>query len=292
MSASLQGSLSIDPDIKAPHTHEVSVWLERQLSETTGVRGGFIYKTEDDLIQTYQPGRPPSAFTVPFTFVDVGVDGVRGTGDDRNITMLGLPSALQANFPADNVVMNTDRYGRFKTVEVSVNRRYGKRWSASLGGAHTWLKSFPTDLFPNNQNLPGVQDRTTWNFKATASYDAPYGIRISPVLRHQSGVNYARTVTITAPSGLIATSGTGDRALHYLEPSSSNREDNIWVFDTRVEKTLNFTGTVKLRGFLDLFNIANSHASETISRATGLTYQRPSAILAPRTARVGFRFLW
>jgi hypothetical protein len=36
----------------------------------------------------------------------------------------------------------------------------------------------------------------------------------------------------------------------------------------------------------------NSHASETISRATGLGYQKPSAILVPRTARIGFRFLW
>ena len=86
--------------------------------------------------------------------------------------------------------------------------------------------------------------------------------------------------------GLIA-SGT-----HYVEPMDANREDNIWVFDVRAEKTLNFGSRSRLRLFLDLFNLSNSHASETISRATGLGYQKPSAILAPRTARVGFRFLW
>jgi hypothetical protein len=60
----------------------------------------------------------------------------------------------------------------------------------------------------------------------------------------------------------------------------------------RAEKTVNFNDRLRTRLFLDLFNITNSHASETISRATGLGYQKPSAILAPRTARVGFRFLW
>jgi hypothetical protein len=49
---------------------------------------------------------------------------------------------------------------------------------------------------------------------------------------------------------------------------------------------------LRARLFLDLFNITNGHASETISRATGLGYQKPSAILAPRVARVGFRILW
>ncbi|MBI1876297.1 MAG: hypothetical protein HYZ58_15780 [Acidobacteria bacterium] len=40
------------------------------------------------------------------------------------------------------------------------------------------------------------------------------------------------------------------------------------------------------------FDITNSYASETITRSTGTSFLKPSAILAPRTARVGFRFLW
>ena len=138
----------------------------------------------------------------------------------------------------------------------------------------------------SNPNQPGAQDRTTWNLKSTGSYDAAFGIRLSPVLRHQSGANFARTLSISAPTGLIAT-GTA-----YAEPMDANREDNIWVFDVRAEKTVTFTDRIRTRLFLDLFNLTNSHASETISRATGLGYLKPSAILAPRTARIGFRFLW
>jgi hypothetical protein len=286
LTQALEGGVQLDPDIREPYTHEASVWLERQLVSTVGVRGGFVYKTEDDLIDTsYQPFRALDAFTVPFTFVDIGLDGRRGTADDRNITMYGLPSAQASQFPTTVVVENTGQYSRAKTAELSLNKHLSNRWSASIGGSQTWLTDFPNN-FPNNPNEPGVQDRTVWSLKATGSYDAAYGFRISPVLRHQSGANYARTLTIAAPTGLIA-SGTA-----YAEPMDANREDNIWVFDIRTEKTVNFSSHTRVRLFLDLFNLTNSHASETISRATGLGYQKPSAILAPRTARIGFRFLW
>jgi hypothetical protein len=264
------------------------VWLERQLTDSVGVRGGFVYKTQDDLIDTgYQPFRGIDAYTTPFTYVDIGLDGRRGTSDDTNLTLLGLPSSQAANFPTTTVVSNAGAYSRAKSIEAAFTRRYSNRWSASFGGAYTMMTDFPNN-FPNTPNEPGVEDRTTWNLKATGSYDAAWGIRLSPVLRHQSGANYARTVSVSVPSGsgLIA-SGT-----HYVEAMDANREDNIWVFDVRAEKTVNFGTRTRARLFLDLFNIANSHSSETISRATGLGYQKPSAILAPRTARVGARFLW
>jgi hypothetical protein len=286
--ASLAGTISLDPNIKAPYSHEASAWIERQLTDTMGLRAGFVYKTEDDLIDTnYQPGRGLDAYTVPFSYTDIGVDGRRGTADDQVIPMLGFPNAQAANFSTDQVVMNVPQYGRYKTVEVSMNKRYGNRWSAATGLGYTMQTNFP-EGYPQNPNQPGLEDRSNWNFKATASYDGPGGVRLSPVLRHQSGVNFARTIAISTPSGSgLTATGTG-----YAEPANSNREDNIWVFDVRAEKTLSFGSRVRLRGYFDLFNITNSHASETISRATGLSYLKPSAILAPRTARVGFRFIF
>jgi hypothetical protein len=286
LSRSLEGGLALDPDIQSPYTHEASFWLERQLADTLGVRAGFVYKTEDDLTDTIQPGRPFEAFTAPFTTVDRGVDGLLGTADDSTLTFLGIPTATAGS--SDGFVTNVDQYLRAKTFEVSMSKRYSNRWSASIGGAHTWITDFPNAyrLSPNN---PGAEDVTTWNLKLTGSYDAAYGIRISPVLRHQSGSNYARTISIPSSTGLITSNGS---TTAYVEPMNANREDNIWVFDVRADKTISFTDRLRTRVFFDLFNITNSHSSETISRATGTGYQRPSAILAPRTARVGFRFLW
>lgn len=286
LSAALEGSVGLQDDLQQPYSHEASVWLERQLNDSVGIRGGFVYKTADDLIDTgWQPFRPPSAFTVPFNFTDVGLDGRRGTSDDRTIQLLGLPTANASQFPTTQVVSNTGQYSRAKTVEVALTRRYSNRWSAQIGGAYTIRGYFPNNA-PNNPNEPGFEEPTNWNLKASGSYDAPYGIRLSPVLRHQSGDAFARTVSVSAPAGLIA-SGT-----HYVDSMTDNREDNIWVFDVRAEKTVNFGSRSRVRLFLDVFNITNSHASETVSQATGLGYLRPSAILAPVTARVGARFLW
>jgi len=286
-SASLEGAIGVDPNIKAPYTHEASGWIERQLSDTMGLRAGVVYKTEDDLIATYQPGRGLNAYTVPYNFTDIGVDGRAGTSDDKIIPMLGFPNSAAAAFSNKQVVMNVPRYSRYTTYEVSMNKRYGNRWSGSLGYGFTQMTDFPNG-YPQNPNQPGVDDRTIWNFKASGSYDAAWGIRISPVLRHQSGANFARTVAISAPAS-CACSATGTA---YVEAMDANREDNIWVFDVRAEKNLTLTSRMRLRLYFDAFNLANSSASETISRATGLSYLKPSAILAPRTARVGFRFIF
>jgi len=48
----------------------------------------------------------------------------------------------------------------------------------------------------------------------------------------------------------------------------------------------------RVRALFDLFNITNSNAAETRTIVTGTTFLRPTAILAPRTARIGARFQW
>jgi hypothetical protein len=284
----LEGGVQLDPNIKDPYTHEVSLWLEHQMTDTLGARAGYVYKTEDDLLtpNNYQPGRGPSAYTAPFTFLDIGVDGIRGTADDRTLNLLGFNTALGSQFPIDTVVTNVDQFSRYHTVEGSMNKRYGNRWSASLGGAYTMLHDFPNNM-PQNPNQPGVEDRSTWSFKASGSYDARWGIRISPVLRHQSGVNFARTLTLPAsPAPGISIAGT----TMYAGPANEFREDNITVFDVRAEKQLRLGSRARLRVMFDAFNLTNSHAAETLSRATNPQFLKPTAILAPITGRVGFRF--
>ncbi|MDH4063495.1 MAG: hypothetical protein OEW19_03785, partial [Acidobacteriota bacterium] len=290
---SLAGAIQLDPNIESPITHEASGWLERQLSDTMGVRTGFVYKTQDNLIQTYVPGRSVlnGAYSVGFPFTDIGADGVRGTADDREITLLGMPASHAPQFPLTEVVQNLPRAENFKTVEVSMNRRYSNKWSGQASFSYTWLNDYPTGNYPTNPNQPGLENRTTWQFKANGSYDLPYGVRLSPVLRHQSGPNYARQISVpgsaATPFGLVLPAST-----IYADAADANRQDNIWVFDVRLEKTVNMGGRARLRGFLDFFNIANSSAAETITATTGANYQRPANILAPRTMRLGFRFLW
>jgi len=162
-----------------------------------------------------------------------------------------------------------------------------------IHGDAGWDEPTPIGPFELYDVHPGRFERTQWDFKMTASYDAPYGIRISPVLRHQSGTNFARTIAVPANGGLAASAGiTFPASTIYAEAADSRREPNIWVFDTRFERTFTLTGRVRFRGFVDFFNMTNSYSSETINRSTGAAFLRPTAILAPFTTRVGFRLLW
>ena len=185
---------------------------------------------------------------------------------------------------------NVPRYGRYKTVELSVLKRYSNKLSFQVGGGYTWTTDFPQG-FPINPNQPGVYDRTGWGAKASGTYDAPYGIRLSPVFRHQSGVNFARQISVPANAatafGLILPT-----SIVYADSANANREENVWLLDIRAEKTVNFTDRMRAHLILDLFNITNSHKSELLTRTTGASYLRPGNIMAPFTARVGLRFVF
>ncbi len=285
----LSGAIQFGSQVTQPYTHDASLYVERQLATGVGARAGLVYKSEDDLIAQYIPGRPITAYTVPFSFVDIGPDGRAASGDERTLTLLGVPAAQAANFPLTNVVMNTGRFSRYKTVEASMVKRQGNRWSAQVGGSYTWAHDFP-GAYPNDPNGTFDQDTSRWDFKLSGSYDAPFGIRLSPLVRHQAGANFARTISVGSASATAA--GAIYSGTIIAEPLNSRRHDTITVVDVRAERSFRLGGPVRARALFDLFNITNSNAAETRTIATGTSFLRPTAILAPRTARVGVRLQW
>lgn len=284
----LAGTIQLDPNITSPYSHDVSAYLERQVSASIGARVGFVYKSEDDLIAQYNPGRPISAYTVPYTIVDAGVDGVANTADDRTISLLGVPNTADVNtrFPLTNVTQNTPRFSRYKTVEASMQKRLANRWAAQIGGSYTMAHDFPGN-YPNSPNGAFDEDTSRWDFKLSGTYEAPYGLRVSPLVRHQAGANFARQFSVGAGSATAA--GAIFSGTINVEPLDSRRHDNITVVDVRIDRGFRLGTSVRVRGFLDLFNITNSNSAETRTILTGTAFLRPTAVLAPRTARVGAR---
>jgi hypothetical protein len=285
---SLAGTIQLDPAITSPYSHDATVYVERQVSASIGARVGFVYKTEDDLIAQYNPGRPIAAYTVPYSIVDAGVDGITGTADDGSIRLLGVPNTADVNtrFPLTNVTQNTPRFSRYKTIEASMNKRLANRWAAQIGGSYTMAHDFP-GAYPNNPNLPFDQDTTRWDFKVSGTYEAPYGFRVSPLVRHQAGANFARQISVGA--GLATAAGAIFSGTINVEPLDSRRHDNITVVDVRVDRGFRLGNAVRIRALFDLFNITNSNAAETRTITTGTAFLRPTAVLAPRTARIGAR---
>lgn len=287
--SSLAGNLALADELRQPYSHDVTLYLERQIAAAVGARVGYVYKSEDDLIANYRPFRPIEAYTAPFSFLDVGPDGRAGTGDDRTLTLYGLPAAQQAQFPTTVVVMNVPRFSRYHTVEASMIRRGGDRWSLQAGGSHTWAHDFP-EGYPNDPNAPADERATRWDFKLSGTYDGPWQIRVAPLLRHQAGANFARTISVG--SAAAAAVGAIYSGTIYAEPRNARRLDNITVLDLRVERSIRLAGTLRARAMLDLFNITNSSAAEVRTVATGASFLRPTAVLAPRTVRLAARLSW
>ena len=315
--SNLAGTITVDPNMKQPYSNQATAFLEQQITEGVGARVGFVYLGVTNQIGTFQPLRPVGAYTVPFSVNDSGPDGVANTADDVSRPYLGIPNSLIAGctattttvtptcaYPTNNVITNAADNGTYKTIEFSLNKRQSHNYSVSTGFAYSWQHDFPRG-YPNTPNAPGDYDYSSYSFKVTGMYNAPWGINISPVYRFQAGPNYSRTLSVSAPascactfsaanggvaSGLTASSLTSTTV--YASDYNAFRQDNISVIDVRVEKTVNLGSAAKVRLFLDGFNLANKYAAETISYATGSAFQSPTAILGPRTARIGARLIW
>jgi hypothetical protein len=314
--SALSGSVLVDPNLKQPGSTQATAYLERQLTEGVGARVGFVYYTVRDQTNTYQNQRPASAYSVPFTFVDRGPDNIVGSADDQNLTFYGIPTALisgcaasvvtptpTCQFPTTQMLMNQPQNGKYKTFELSINKRQSHNYSLGGGFGYTWQHDYPgltpggTSAYPNTPNGPFDYDYRGAGFKLNGQYMAPWGITISPLFRFQAGSNFARSLVPAAPASCACTfsaarGGSLANTTVFADKFGDNKQDNISVFDVRVEKTVNFGHAAKIRLFLDGFNLMNTYAAETITVSTGTSYLQPTAILGPRTGRIGARFLW
>jgi len=293
---SLAGAISVDPNMKQPTSTQATIYVERQIVEGVGLRTGFVYYTVNDQTNTYQPNRPASLYTTPFTFVDRGPDGTLNTADDRNLTFYGIPNPIPASANTNQVVQNAPQNGTYKTYEISINKRQSHNYSLGAGFGYTWKHDYPL-TYPNTPNGPFDYDYRDVGFKLNATYNAKWGINLSPVFRYQAGVNFARTLSVSAPASCNCTfsaarGGSLTNTTVYADAYGDNKQDNISVLDIRVEKTVNLGSSAKVRLFLDGFNMLNSYAAETITVSSGTLYLQPTAILGPRTGRIGARFIW
>jgi hypothetical protein len=291
----LAGNIQVDPEMKQPYSHQATAFVEQQLSEGVGARVGFVYYTVTNQTGTFQPLRPASAYTVPFPVTD--------PNDPSNvITAFGIPQASAGSFATTQVVQNSPDNGNYKTFEVSLNKRQSHNYSLQGGVGYTWQHDFPYG-FPNTPNGPFDYDFSTYSAKMSGTYNAPWGILLSAIYRFQAGQNYARRISVAAPAscGCTFSAAAGSNGSNtngsltstaiFATPYNAFRQDNFSIVDLRVEKTVPL-GPAKVRLFFDGFNLTNQYAAETINTTAGVNFQQPTAILAPRTGRIGARLIW
>ncbi len=292
---------ALDPNLENTKTSEVSAWVEHELIPGFAIQGGYVYRNIDNFRVRVNSNRPVEAYNVPITIRDPGPDGVLGNGDDGP----GFPGF---NLSADalargvsNITTNLPGSAEFHTLEISANKRQSGRWSLQGSFAIRWNQDQDTGYFGNNLRAvvtpstandfintdSGRYNFSVWTMKINGSYDAGWGIRVTPALRYQQGQPFGRTYLATSAHGINY--GT-QRIL--AEPLDSQRQDNITILDVRTEKFFNLAAARRVGVFFDVYNLTNSDAAQNINWNSGSTYRFPVTIIGPTIMRFGAKFDW
>jgi len=289
----------IDPNLKDSYTNEIAAWVEREVISDFGVRTGLVYRTEHNLAVAYNQNRPFDAYTVPVTIQDPGPDGRVGSADDGSAYAGYNLGAAALALPIVNTYSNVDgARSDYYTFELTGTKRMSHKWSAMLSFSKTWsaaqnntffgtgfrqnaLVVSPADLI--NTEADGQIKYTDWSLKLNGTWNGPWDLKISPMLRFQAGQNWGRTFQATMNYGTVRIAA---------EPLDTNRQRDIAVTDIRVEKQFGLGSGIKVGPFLDVYNIFNTNAEQNITWASGSSFLRPTAIVPPRVGRIGAKVTW
>jgi hypothetical protein len=290
---------SIDPNLELSYASEATGWIERQIGRHLGVRSGIVWRGERQPMIRQNAAWPYEAFSSPISITDPGPDGQLDSADD------GLPIQgyqLDRSFVGltpEHVVKNVAGAGSAHlTWEAASHRRLNGRWSLAAAFACTWNRDHAARYFgqpvranalpltPNdriNADDRGRYRFTTWTLKAHGTYEGPWGVRIAPLLRYQSGQPFGRTFTRRLNYGDV-------RIL--AEPIGTRRMAGVLLVDLRGQKRVSLPGGRHAALFVDVFNLFNVNPEETMNWSSGSAFLRPLVIVAPRVARLGVQMAW
>ena len=289
----------VDPNLENTFTREYSGWVEREIATNFGVRTGFVMRQIRNQRANSDANRPFSAFDVPATFPDPGPDGRAGSADDGPaIAGFNLNPAFTGRPTLTTVANQPEANGDYYTFEVSGNRRMSGRWSLRASFTHTWntdhgnsysgntVRQYSLPFTPNDlihtDRADGAYNFTNWTAKLMSTIDVPYGVRVTPMLRHQSGSQIGRVVQVGFNYGTQPV---------LVEPLDSFRLENVTIWDLRAEKVFRISGR-SLSGFMDIYNITNSNAEFQQIYVSGSSFGFPTTIVPPRIIRFGAKFEW
>ena len=187
-------STRLDPDIRNTYVRQAAAYIEREVAPNFGVRTGVVVNAKRQPYGTINVSRPLGAYAVPVTAIDPGPDGLFGSADDgATVTAYDLTAASLSAPPVNLTTNLPDSNSDYYTWETTATKRDTGRWSLLASFTHTWNHEAAlgtgNDFTPNALiNSTDHHDRfTTWQAKVNGTLSLPWGFRVVPVLRHQSG---------------------------------------------------------------------------------------------------------
>jgi hypothetical protein len=292
-------NLVLDRGMRAPHTDELSIGLDREVGRRLAVAVAYVRKDGRDFIG----------------WTDVG--GVyhqetRTLADGRTI-----PVFLLDNRPADRrfLLTNPADYSlTYNGLVLVAEKRRASGWQAF--GSYTWSKDFglqsnsgtnaagaqtstvappplpagvtfgrdPNDLTNARARLPNDRPHV---FRVMGSVDVPRtGLMVAANFQHFSGKPWAATTQVALPQ-------TGNQPTQrvLLEPRGSRRLSSQTLLDLRVSRMFRLGGVGRIELLMDLLNVLNDSAGEGLATDNlfSQNFGQPTVFMDPRRAMLSVR---
>jgi hypothetical protein len=305
--SSRPSNFRVDPDRKNPYSDQFIVQVEQGLVENLGLQVNYVHKRGEnfagweDIVGTY----------VPVSYVDnVGLEA-----SAKTFTLYRLTSAASDRIFLLTTPSGPDGkglYSRYNGVTFMLTKRMSNNWqgvvsvvfSEAKGRLSSSARSSPSSAQTSaagsfGQTAAGLNDWVNTDgllagdkpvvAKAQIVYRFPWGVMAALNMQHQTGRLWSRTIQppgLGFPSSVTVNmeSNTGDR-----------RVTDVNLFDLRVQKSIDFTPSVKVNLFLDALNLSNSDQNESVASQLGTattTFGVPNRIILPRRVQLGAKFVW
>ena len=288
-------NLLLDHEMRAPHTDEYSIGVDREIGRLLAVAIAYIRKDGGDFIG----------------WTDVGGqyrEDTRTLADGTSV-----PVFVLVNDQADRrfLLTNPDGYSlTYNGLVMAVDKRRSHGWQAfgsytssrasglqassgtTAAGAQSSTGALPNLPFGRDPNeLTNARGRLPNDrphmFRVAGSLNLPRtGFQIAANLQYFSGKPWAAAAQITLPQG-------DQRIL--LEPRGSRRLSSQTLLDVRLSRPVRI-GSGRIELLVDLLNLLNDTAEEGLATdvlatesAKNATFGQPTVFVDPRRAMVGVR---
>ena len=281
---------------------EASAAIEHELTADLGTRVSYVYKRMRNTWSTVNQVLLNNRNT-PIT-INAADEVCPNVGCGRSFNLMVIPEDLVGN--TDNITMNHpggESDMNFHTLSLALNKRFRNnffynvyfdyQWRSeprSPGTSSTsWAARNPLSADPTaqgwyinyDQDIPTVQDTSTYQFKTSARYVLPYEIGLAGTYRLISGFNFAPTHRLSIYGGSL-------KPYVWLAPMNEDRSDNVGILDFRVDKSFELGESVRVQAIFDLFNALN-YNTVTNFKLLDTAYQSVVDYLKGRTIGLSAR---
>ena len=285
--------LRINSEMRAPHTDDYSIGVDREIGGHVAVATAYVRKNGSDFIGWTDIGGQYAE--TPIVLKDgrtMSVFKLVNKPADRRY-LLTNPADYSLTYNGLVTVVEKRRANGWQALaSYTFSRAVGLQASGGATAAGAQVSTIsppqpltfgrdPNDLLNARGRLPNDRPQM---FRAMGSADVPRtGFVAAADLQFLSGKPWAATALINPQNGQ-------QRVL--IEPRGTRRLSSQTLLDLRLSRTIAFRSTARVELILDVLNALNDDAEEAIAGDdlfAPAAFGQPSTFIDPRRAMLGVR---